>query len=285
MTIPGKLHQIWRYPVKSMGGERVPSVDVLQHGLVGDRVWCARDEVLDEIAFCKRRRGLLDMQATVVNEREPTAEDGVSITYDGRTVSVGSAEATAMASRAAGSPMTLWQLQPADRLEFYTRRRAARDNLRAEMAELFGLEDGGRLPDLSSFPEHLQVFATPPGTYFDAYPVHILSLQSLNWAERRLPGMGNVLRFRPNLVLDLPCLDGDQPEAGFIGNRISVGSVELEIVSECPRCVVPTHAQPGAARDVRIGRVLREEMNFSFGVYARVQNVGTICEGDQIRQL
>ena len=35
----GRLTAIWRYPVKSLGGEALSQVDVDQRGLVGDRAW------------------------------------------------------------------------------------------------------------------------------------------------------------------------------------------------------------------------------------------------------
>ncbi len=35
----GRLVGLWRYPVKSMGGEPLTSVDVSWHGLAGDRRW------------------------------------------------------------------------------------------------------------------------------------------------------------------------------------------------------------------------------------------------------
>ncbi|HKE12957.1 MAG TPA: MOSC N-terminal beta barrel domain-containing protein, partial [Myxococcota bacterium] len=41
----GHVVEIWRYPVKSMGGERLEAVPVGLGGLPGDRAWAVRDEV------------------------------------------------------------------------------------------------------------------------------------------------------------------------------------------------------------------------------------------------
>ena len=41
--------ELWRYPVKSMGGEQVPAVDVTTNGVAGDRVvqvWAGRNRVI-----------------------------------------------------------------------------------------------------------------------------------------------------------------------------------------------------------------------------------------------
>jgi uncharacterized protein YcbX len=39
MTVVGRVAALWRYPVKSMAGERVDAADVSWHGLAGDRRW------------------------------------------------------------------------------------------------------------------------------------------------------------------------------------------------------------------------------------------------------
>ena len=39
MTVVGYVAALWRYPVKSMAGERLDDVEVSWHGLAGDRRW------------------------------------------------------------------------------------------------------------------------------------------------------------------------------------------------------------------------------------------------------
>lgn len=39
MTVVGRVAALWRYPVKSMGGEALGGVDVSWHGFAGDRRW------------------------------------------------------------------------------------------------------------------------------------------------------------------------------------------------------------------------------------------------------
>lgn len=278
MTIDAnfRVDQIWRYPVKSLGGERLESVAVAHDGLQGDRVWCARDEALDEIAFCKRRAGLLEVSARLIEGRDLSAADCIELAWRDRKVLIGSQDALSMVSEAARSPMTLWPRQPLDDIAFYARRKAALDDLVRDLSEMFGIAPGDRLPDLTAFPEELRHFATPPGTYFDAYPIHIISLQSLATAKARYPAMADVRRFRPNIVLDIPDTDHDYPEMELIGTTIEIGTAEFKIEGPCPRCIVPSHAQPDLAGDMKIGRILREEMNFMFGVYATVTKPGGI---------
>ncbi|MFD3470711.1 MOSC domain-containing protein [Streptomyces sp. NPDC058682] len=43
LDVAGVIERLWRYPIKSTGGERLDSVDVDERGLVGDRLYAVRD--------------------------------------------------------------------------------------------------------------------------------------------------------------------------------------------------------------------------------------------------
>ena len=64
----GRIAEIWRYPVKSMGGERLRSCEVGTFGLPGDRGWAVRDEVAGEIRGAKKLPGLMLCRATYTQE-------------------------------------------------------------------------------------------------------------------------------------------------------------------------------------------------------------------------
>ncbi len=51
--------QIWRYPVKSVGGEAVPSVEVTDIGLAGDRAFGVYDLATDTVLTARRTPELL----------------------------------------------------------------------------------------------------------------------------------------------------------------------------------------------------------------------------------
>lgn len=42
--LAGRVRELWRYPVKSLVGERLPSLEIDARGVVGDRLWSVRDE-------------------------------------------------------------------------------------------------------------------------------------------------------------------------------------------------------------------------------------------------
>ena len=43
MIEAGRIVSVWRYPVKSMAGERVASADLTSLGVHADRTWAVRD--------------------------------------------------------------------------------------------------------------------------------------------------------------------------------------------------------------------------------------------------
>ena len=43
MSLVGSVAEIWRYPVKSMGGERLAQSAIATRGLHADRMWAVRD--------------------------------------------------------------------------------------------------------------------------------------------------------------------------------------------------------------------------------------------------
>lgn len=50
----GRVEQIWRYPVKSLGGERLARAQATEDGLAGDRCWTLWDETRNKIASGKQ---------------------------------------------------------------------------------------------------------------------------------------------------------------------------------------------------------------------------------------
>ena len=51
---PCKVEELWRFPVKSMGGERLEHLEFDVDGVVGDRRFAVRDSETGLIASAKR---------------------------------------------------------------------------------------------------------------------------------------------------------------------------------------------------------------------------------------
>ena len=63
--------ELWRYPVKSLQGERLAAVNVEADGLEGDRRWGIRDEATGRVLTGRREPRLLEAAATLGEANEP----------------------------------------------------------------------------------------------------------------------------------------------------------------------------------------------------------------------
>ncbi len=60
-----RVLELWRYPVKSMGGERLAAADVTDLGITGDRGWGVRDGETGTVLTARREPRLLFASAAV----------------------------------------------------------------------------------------------------------------------------------------------------------------------------------------------------------------------------
>src|ERR687890_1950452 len=63
MSPVGSVAEIWRYPVKSMGGERLAQSAIATRGLHADRMWAVRDVELGTFTTARRWPVLLQCDA------------------------------------------------------------------------------------------------------------------------------------------------------------------------------------------------------------------------------
>lgn len=275
------MSQIWRYPVKSMIGEPVDVADVEVLGMVGDRAWAVRDEVRGGIRGAKKIGGLMRFAAAYTDG--PGTAVTITLPDSGRTVRAGDDEANAAVSEALEHQVTLWPRLPATNLDHYRRGAPDSDDLMEELRAIFGREPDEPLPDLSVFPPEIIEFESPLGTYYDAFPLLIMSTSAFTSMERALPGSNlDVRRFRPNLVVDT----GDEPghpELGWVGSTLRVGDVELELVVGCPRCVMVTReVDERTPQDRSVLRHIVADLDQNVGVYANVIRPGSVRVGDAV---
>ena len=61
--LAGKLKEIWRYPVKSLGGNAVERAHVHEYGIAGDRGWALIEATTGDICSAKHISVLLNVTA------------------------------------------------------------------------------------------------------------------------------------------------------------------------------------------------------------------------------
>ena len=280
-----------RYPVKSMGSEALERSALTAKGIPGDRAWALKDEERGGIKGGKRFPQLLSMSASFTSE--PTAQvvsPEVQITLDdGRSVSSSDPRVNETLSAAVNAPVSLWPLLPADQLEHYLRPPMEEGtDPEAYFREVFARSEDEPLPDLAAFPEELFIYESSPGTYFDAFPLLLMSQPSLRHFEHTVIAQGegsqfDVRRFRPNIVVETTALGF--PENDWVGRRGQIGSAVIKVEIECPRCVMTTHGFSDLPSDPKIMRHLVRENGGNLGVYLSIEKPGEIAVGDSIHWL
>ncbi len=288
MAIVGKVAQIWRYPFKSMAGHRMQSAQIDSHGIVGDRGWAIRDESAGEIRGAKKIPALLGCRASYLSEpRAGGPIPDVEITLpDGTRFRAGDRDAAARLSATLGRSVTVWPLQPASFDDHYRKGRTDNPDLLAELRETFGLVGNEPLPDISPFIGlRLDKYAFPVGSYFDAFPLHVLTTATLAHLGSLNPGARfDVRRFRPNLLLELGAERRGLVESEWLGKTLRIGAAELKLAAPCPRCVMTTLPQDDLPKDPSVLRTIVTGAASNAGVYASFAGAApaTIAVGDPV---
>jgi len=284
MRVIGKVKEIWRYPVKSMAGERLQRASVGALGIHGDRGWAIRDEKAGEIRNARKLPALLHCVAVYM--REPSEGDvpPVQITMpNGTTFRSDSAEANAKLSEMLGRSVTIWPVQPPTERDFL--RRAAPDNpdMTAELRQVFGRLENEPLPDLSTLPPQILEFTSPFGTFFDAFPFNVLTTASLSaLASRNSTADFDSRRFRPNVLVETASGIEGLVEAEWSGRTLQIGATRIKLEIPCVRCVIPTLDQPELKKDPSVLRTIVRDAAQNLGAYATISNGGTIALGDEV---
>lgn len=277
----GTIQSVWRYPVKSMLGEQLTAATLAPLGIPGDRGYAIRDERAGEIRGAKKIPALLRFSARYLAEPSDTSVPPAEITCpDGTTVRTDDPHVHSRLSHALGQEVTLWSRQPADDTQHYRRHPRAMEEIR----EILGLEAGDPFPSFEGLPQDIFQYVSPLGTYFDAYPLHLLTTASLRTFATCYPaGRFVPQRFRPNLVIATPA-DGT-PEVTWQGKILRVGTAVLSIQVPTIRCVMTTLPQGDLPKDPRILRTVVQHYSHHAGVYATVTQPGVVRVGDAVEVL
>jgi uncharacterized protein YcbX len=219
---------LWRYPVKSMVGERLTTTEVGERGFDGDRLYAVRDP-----------DGKFGSGKNTRRFRRMPGLNTFAARYDGDVPVV-----------------TL----PGGR-------EVRGDAASGEIAAALG-RPGVELVREADVPHH------------DEAAVHLLTTSSLAWLAERVPGAGiDARRLRPNILLDT----GPAPELAeeaWLGQRVRIGDVELEVLRKAVRCVMVDLPWDGLPAAPGLLKTITAVNGMTFGVHARVVRGGTLHVGD-----
>jgi hypothetical protein len=179
--------------------------------------------------------------------------------------------------------VTLWPRQPATAAEHYRRGAPDDPDMETEMRSVFGRLADEPLPDFSVFPQELFEYTSPLGTYFDAFPLHLLTTSWLaHLAARNPAGRFDVRRFRPNLLIEPAGGEPRQVELDWAGRTLRVGEARIRVEVACPRCVMTTLPQQDLPKDPGVLRTIVRDSGQNVGVYATAVTPGRVAVGDAV---
>ncbi len=282
--IVGRVKEIWRYPVKSMGGEQLARCTAGARGIPGDRGWAVRDEIVGEIRGGKKFPVLLRCDARYVDEPGESGVPPAQITLpDGTHVRSDRSEAAARLSELVGRRVTLWPLQPAENVEHYRRGLPDNPDMIAELRDIFGRVGDEPLPDLSGIPQELFTYTSLPGTYFDVLPLHVLTTASLDALVAQNPtSRFDQRRFRPNFLIEPEGAQSGFVELDWCGRTITVGGASVKVEYPTMRCSMTVQAQGDLPKDPQVLRTIVRDADQNVGVYAHVVAPGAVAVGDVV---
>lgn len=132
--------------------------------------------------------------------------------------------------------------------------------------------------------EPMRVVGETPGErdFFDSRPVSIVGTATLDWCRTELGADADPRRLRVNVVVET-----DEPfvEETWIGSRIALGGVALDVVKRNERCRVIDQAQNGVSQRTRWLKPLGDRRDACVAVYATVATPGTLAVGDPVTPL
>lgn len=243
--VVGRIAELWRYPVQSMQGERLESLEVAGYGVVGYRAYGILDPddgmVVSSAQGRRKWRGIVTLAARYLDgpSKNGTAAPIEILLPDGTSVRGDRPDADALLSDALGAPVHL-----ADK---------AAEHKRSEY---------------SHSPLHLLTTA---------------SLRQ--FAEHHPEGRFLPARFRPNLVVDMGDTQGFVEQGWIGRRFRIGETVEIAITEDCKRCVMTTLPQGDLPMDPAILHTTSMYNQTRAGVYASVLQPGELRVGDPVHDI
>ena len=114
---------------------------------------------------------------------------------------------------------------------------------------------------------------------FDAFPLSLISTQTIAALGSSVGSDLEMRRFRPNIVVE--SFDGgDAPEDAWISDVLSVGAMRMRVDKRDKRCVMVNVDPVTTTRNASVLRAIAQERQACLGVYGTVVTPGRVTVGD-----
>lgn len=225
-----RVSALYRYPVKSLGGEALSEATPAERGLVDDRRWM-----------------LVDADGRFISQRAHPHLARFYARIDGHALRLYTYDEDRMMyavddARPQTEPdltVTLW-----DDTFLASRVRAPK------IGNVLGLDGGTRLVYMNAATTRPADPRYADGTtvsFADGYPYLIATDASLDDLSERTGEPLDMLRFRPNIVVE-----GTEAFAEDGWKELQIGNHKFLIVKPCARCIMITHEPETGERNLRV---------------------------------
>ena len=287
----GSVAELWRFPVKSMGGEQLEEATLQDGSVLGDRVYALIETSTGKVVTAKSAKlfpDLMNCRAVFVEPLTPGAElPPVRITLPNGTIATSeSGDADRALSHYYGRKVAI--------------ARAAPPNFVVDQyhPDVEGADPGGRVDTVADQKLGSALFAelgmdspVPEGAFFDLFPLSVITTSTLEQLQWLSPmSQIDARRFRMNATIATE--KTGFVENGWLGRQLAIGSeVKLRVTMPDPRCVVTTLAQGDLPKDNDVLKTLAQHNKLDMGggalfpcagVYALAEAPGTLRVGDPV---
>lgn len=238
----GTVSELWRYPISSLGGERLNRVDLDDSGVRGDRTWSVTDTHSGQSAAPereKRWRPVTQLRVRTTIDQDPEIElpDGSWVACD---------------------------------------RQEAQAAVRAQLGFEVELRPNSEPPGGDG------TLAAPPRyTRAPLHLITTAALDQLRMTLSQ-PAAIDPRRFRPNIVIATNSDLVGVVEHGWLDHDLLIGAAVLRVTGPCARCSFPNLAQRDLPGDDRILRSIAQLSRGDFGVLCDVLSPASIAVGQTV---
>jgi uncharacterized protein YcbX len=154
---------------------------------------------------------------------------------------------------------------------------ASRTMVRSPSGEAFDVVDPALADELG---DGIRVIKQDRGI-FDAMPLSVITTQSVAGVSALVGAELDVLRFRPNLVIEAADRTAF-PEDAWVGRVLRVGRMRMRVDARDQRCAVVNVDPATAVRDSDVLRAITRHRQLSLGVYGTTVEPGHVAAGDSV---
>ncbi|UQB41362.1 MOSC N-terminal beta barrel domain-containing protein [Thiomicrospira microaerophila] len=233
------LSEIWRYPIKSCGGESLDQTELDPFGLQGDRRWMLIDQYNRMVT--QRQHPKMGLIRVKTQQAE-----GLNIP-PGLVVSAPGFKdlAIQLPNQASVVEVGIWQDSCQAWLADFTVHQWFSDFLGQAVRLVWFPDSGQRQIDLNYAKVGEQV------AFADGFPLLLTSQASLDDLNQRLSKPIEMIRFRPNLVVSgCQAFDEDRHQ------QLRIGSKRFILAKPCSRCAIPSLDPKTALKQTEVSRAL-----------------------------